>query len=383
MHKFVWYLLCFILFIACSDEKKGSFTVTGVLKNPPAGKVYIEESNIATGEKKIKDSADIGTDGKYTLKVEATEEVVYNLRLQTDPSPFATIINDASKINLEADFNKRTDFYTVSNSEASIAIHDYLAKINELQREKFNYLVQIDSLKINKGDSLLAESLRVKEKSITQELKTYTAQKVREAGKGSLALFTLATYQGMANNPNYRLNGFTAEELLNLLNEMVNKFPGRTDIAGIRNNLETTMPKAVWVGKQAPEISLPDTEGREVRLSSFRGKYVLVDFWASWCGPCRRENPNVVDAYNQFRNKNFTILGVSLDKTKDAWQKAIVDDNLNWTHVSDLKHWQSVVVPVYRVEGIPFNVLVDPNGNIIAENLRGSALEQKLQQVLN
>ena len=112
---------------------------------------------------------------------------------------------------------------------------------------------------------------------------------------------------------------------------------------------------------------------------------MLVDFWASWCGPCRRENPNVVEAYKRFRNKNFTILGVSLDRPgqKEAWEKAIVDDNLNWTHVSDLKFWQSEVVPIYQVSSIPFNVLVDPNGKIVAENLRGNALEQKLQEVLN
>ena len=179
------------------------------------------------------------------------------------------------------------------------------------------------------------------------------------------------------------MNGFTSDELIGLLNEMLNKFPDRTDIAGIRNSVESQRPKTLWVGKLAPEISLPDTEGRTVTLSSYRGKYVLVDFWASWCRPCRMENPNVVEAYNQFRNKNFTILGVSLDREKAAWQKAIVDDNLNWTHISDLKYWQSVVVPVYQVGGIPFNVLVDPDGKVIAENLRGSALEQKLQEVLN
>jgi peroxiredoxin len=144
-------------------------------------------------------------------------------------------------------------------------------------------------------------------------------------------------------------------------------------------------PKPIWIGRQAPEISLPDTEGRTVKLSSFRGKYVLVDFWASWCGPCRRENPNVVDAYNQFKNKNFTVLGVSLDRPgqKENWIKAIREDKLTWTHISDLKFWQSEVVPVYQVGSIPFNVLVDPDGKIVAENLRGNALGQKLQEVLN
>jgi peroxiredoxin len=195
-------------------------------------------------------------------------------------------------------------------------------------------------------------------------------------------MFILSTYQGMANNPNLKLDIFSNESLLALLNELVNKFPGRTDIAGIRNSIETQISKTGWVGKPAPEISLPDTEGNIIKLSSFRGKYILVDFWASWCGPCRRENPNLVEAYNKFKNKNFTILGVSLDSKKEAWLKAIVDDNLNWAHVSDLKQWNSAVVPLYGIEGIPFNVLVGPDGKIIAENLRGRELHQKLQEVL-
>jgi thiol-disulfide isomerase/thioredoxin len=113
-----------------------------------------------------------------------------------------------------------------------------------------------------------------------------------------------------------------------------------------------------------------------------RGKYVLVDFWASWCGPCRQENPNVVAAYSKYKDKNFTIMGVSLDKDKASWVQAIKADNLTWTQVSDLQYWNSAVVPLYSIEGIPFNVLVDPQGNIIASNLRGNGLMQKLDEVL-
>ena len=127
---------------------------------------------------------------------------------------------------------------------------------------------------------------------------------------------------------------------------------------------------------------MPDVNGKPVSLNSFRGKYVLVDFWASWCGPCREENPNVVAAYNKFKNKNFTILGVSLDKEKSAWLKAIKDDGLTWNHISDLKFWNSIAVPLYKIEGIPYNVLVDPQGKIIAKELRGPDLENKLAEVL-
>lgn len=137
------------------------------------------------------------------------------------------------------------------------------------------------------------------------------------------------------------------------------------------------------LGIQAPDFTLEDPNGKKVSMSSFRGKYLLVDFWASWCEPCREENPSVVSAYNQFNGKNFTVLGVSLDKTKDAWLKAIMDDNLAWTQVSDLKFWDNAAAQLYAVKAIPQNFLLDPQGHIIAKNLFGKQLTEKLKKLFN
>lgn len=172
-------------------------------------------------------------------------------------------------------------------------------------------------------------------------------------------------------------NAILMEELYNNMSDQVRTSPIGGFIAQ-----QIAEAKKNPIGKPLADFSQPDTSGKMVSLSSLKGKYVLVDFWASWCGPCRQENPNVLSAYNRYKSKNFTVLGVSLDKSKEPWLKAINDDGLVWTHISDLKGWANGVAQQFQIQSIPQNFLVDPSGVVIAKNLRGSALDSKLESLL-
>jgi peroxiredoxin len=188
-----------------------------------------------------------------------------------------------------------------------------------------------------------------------------------------VALYALQQYAG------YEIDADKVAPMFASLPEALKSYP-----SAVAFNERIEIARKTAIGKYAMDFTQADTAGHPVSLSSFKGKYVLVDFWASWCGPCRKENPNVVKTFNKYKDKNFTVLGVSLDRPngKDKWLKAIHDDNLTWTQVSDLKFWDNDVAKQYGIRAIPQNYLLDPEGKIIAKNIRGEELEKKLAEVM-
>ena len=367
---------------SCNNKEEGkTFTVTGTIKNTTAFKVYLQEMPVTGGQPPILDSTEIEKDGKFTLKTKSSGEKIYMLQLKNTLYPFLSIVNDVPSVTVNTDFNNKKELYTVEGSVASEKIKQIAATYPQKWSNLYRIRKEYDSVKNAKGPDSIISRLNNEGTAAFTEMKNGIYIYLNESKSPALSYYVLKNFQ----------NIFTVEEYIAELDSCMKRFPGSTVLVQAKNVLDQKIADArqqeinrSLVGKQAPEISLPDVNGKQVKLSSFKGKYVLVDFWASWCGPCRAENPNVLSAYNKFKNKNFTIIGVSLDQPdgKKNWLKAIKDDKLAWTQISDLKFWNSEVVPVYHIDAIPFNVLVDPDGKVIAEKLRGPDLENKLNEVL-
>ena len=399
MKKIFFVATVAAVLISCKEKSNGkTFEVNGTITNNSAKMIYLELLPMATMQAMLVDSAEVGKDGKYTLKAAAEEASVFNLRLDKSNYPFAAVINDAKKVTVDVTFSKDNkefpDKYEVKGSEASNQMKEFMFAFNGQLQAIFFKDRAIDSLqKAGATDSVLI-ALQNDKQAIAADTRTMFDASVKKSNNPALTMFELGYYQTTANNPNYKLSALNNEEVKKILDDLAAKYPTNKGVASIKSqldgqkNAEEQQKNLLQgkIGKLAPDFAMPDPSGKEIKLSSFKGKYVLVDFWASWCGPCRQENPNVLRAYNKFKDKNFTILGVSLDRPgqKDKWLKAVKDDNLAWTQVSDLMEWNSPVVSLYGFGemGIPYNILLDPEGKIIAERLRGSALEEKLAEVL-
>jgi peroxiredoxin len=381
------------LLFACKNSGKNGFQVslsyTNADKLVQAGSgfpgsaptwVYLEEIVYGKDQApRLVDSAKLaGTTGKIALKGNASQEGIYEL-VFGDNALALPLVNDVKNIRIQADLSKKYDFYSISESDASRQLQELLNFVGKKNNEIQETFTVLDSLKqANAGDSLLLSATAAKNTSIGQ-LNDYLKKFIHSTPNGTLGFLALS----------WASRSFAPADFDSSLQDLKGRFPQNTFIADMEKNknaaqqAEDEASATSWVGKTVPELTLPDVHGKNVSISSFKGKYLLIDFWASWCGPCRMENPNVVAAYNEFKGKNFAILGVSLDKDADSWKKAIAQDHLTWTHISDLKYWSSQAVETFGFQGIPFNVLVDPSGKIIAQELRGRDLENKLKEVLN
>jgi len=307
----------------------------------------------------------------------------------SSPDNYVTlIIGPGDKINLKGDVIKLPETYNVEGSDDSRNVRNLSIELNRtIMRIQDLGRIFNDSINSPNFDSIKA-GLDKSYKLLVNSQREFTFNFIRENLKSLASL--MALYQQIGPH-HFVLDPLKDYRWYNMVDSSLTiGYPGSESVKELhRQVLELTSQrkaeemarKRFEKGSEVPEIALPSPEGDTITLSSLRGKYVLLDFWASWCGPCRVENPNLVAVYKKYSLKGFEIYQVSLDRSRAAWIKAIEDDHLTWKHVSDLQFWNSVVVPVYNIQGIPMNFLLDPEGRIIDQNLRGDMLAEKLKEI--
>jgi peroxiredoxin len=370
--------LMVLLTISCSSTEKErsdepqagwSVVIKGKVNSPQQGQIVIQE--IVNGSPSWQDTITLKKDNTFTKKVFVSQPNFFKInffnRQQVD------LIVYKSNLEVNVDGNNANGFMEVKGSPEIDIIYKAQALLQEAEsspaiarlNEDFNKAAQ------QRDEAAMSQLQDTYMKEIQK-----SHDKVAELLKNEPA--SLGVVYFLQNN-----NSIDKDKYISVYIDAAEKarkaFPSSEHSKQFSETVNKM--KVTAIGQPAPEIALPDTTGQVVKLSSMKGKYVLVDFWAKWCGPCRQENPNVVRAFQKYKDKGFTVYGVSLDRTRQDWLRAIAEDRLTWTHVSDLKFWQSEAAKTYNITGIPFSLLLDPNGVIIAKNLRGRALDSKLSEI--
>lgn len=386
MNKNIWLTGFLVLLFSCNGEKS-TFEVSGDLENGEGMMIYLKE--MTSTEMIPVDSTLIDDAGGFELNGLLPENRFY--AVHTQPESFIYILaGKGDKIIIEGDAQSLAGTYTVSGSEDS-------RLIRELTEEQNKVLARVYQLNRVFTDSVhspnftdIKGGLDAAYDGILNSHREYTFAFIEDNLHSQASL--MALYQQIGPryyvlDPEKDFKYFSmVDSSLGILypeSDAVQDLHRQVDELKQKKVVESMSAARLGVGSVAPEIALPSPDGDTILLSSLRGHYVLLDFWASWCPPCRRENPNLVKVYKKYHDEGFEIYQVSLDKTRDAWLMGIEDDDLQWIHVSDLKFWNSIVVPVYNIQGIPMSYLLDKQGRIIAQNLRGDLLEQELKQIFN
>lgn len=371
---FAYSLLLLFIGMSCKPIFNNQYTVSGEIQGAAGQQLKLMEF---TNKQVITiDSVVLAENGAFELKASTTEPTVFVLNLDGRLIPF--LAKNGDEISIRADINTYDKAYEISGSEGSEALKTFFNAFNAFQEgvnqlnlfiEPYVNTPQFDSVRIIAQNRY--EALEEKQKAFVYDF-------FKKKDESVVPIYAILFAGGFISPE----NDYVWYE--KRLEQFELSHPKSKYTAYLKAFIEPYAAQAnLQVGKEAPDFSLKTPEGVSMKLSDLRGKYILIDFWASWCAPCRKENPNVVRLHNRFKDKGFDILGVSLDRDSSAWVKAIKDDQLNWSQVSDLKYWDSEAAALYNITGIPATYLIDPKGVIVGRNLRGQELEAKLESLLN